>query len=177
MSDYKLITVKQEWRVQTITLNRPEKRNALNLELCEELADAFDRADRGGVVGAVVLNANGPAFCSGMDLRESPDIDQIRLVAGLRWRLMRNNMRKKNNRMDLIGLIFAGLFGSILVIGLCFAFYLGAYTFLSTGKAGWIALLFWAIFLWWQLFPIFVAGFGANFAFRPLCPCVGRSGR
>jgi ABC-2 type transport system permease protein len=81
---------------------------------------------------------------------------------------MRNNMRKKNNRMDLIGLIFAGLFGAILVVGLCFAFYLGAYTFLSTGKAGWIALLFWAIFLWWQLFPIFVAGFGANFEFRKL---------
>jgi len=94
--------------------------------------------------------------------------EQIRLIAALRWRLMRNGLRKKNNKMDLIGLIFAGVFGALLIVGLCIAFYLGAYTFLSTGKAGWIALLFWAIFLWWQLFPVVVAGFGANFEFRTL---------
>lgn len=86
MSDYKLITVKQEWRVQTITLNRPEKRNALNLDLCRELADAFDRADGGGAFGAIVLSANGPSFCAGMDLRETVEIDQIQL-AGIHERL------------------------------------------------------------------------------------------
>lgn len=84
-SEYELIQVKQEWRVQTITLNRPEKRNALNFELCEELADAFDRADRGGA-GAIVLNANGPSFCAGMDLRETIETDQIQL-AGIHERL------------------------------------------------------------------------------------------
>jgi ABC-2 type transport system permease protein len=94
--------------------------------------------------------------------------EQIRLVAGLRWRLLRNSMRKKNNRLDLIGLIFAGLFGGVLIVGLCFAFYAGAYAFLSTNRPNWIALLFWAIFLFWQLFPLFVAGFGANFEFRTL---------
>jgi enoyl-CoA hydratase/carnithine racemase len=85
LSEYKLITVKQEWRVQTITLNRPEKRNALNAELCQELADAFDRADHGGA-GAIVLNANGPSFCAGMDLRETMEMDQIQL-AGIHERL------------------------------------------------------------------------------------------
>jgi enoyl-CoA hydratase/carnithine racemase len=82
----KLITVKQEWRVLTITLNRPEKRNALNLELCQELADAFDRADSSGTAGAIVLSANGPAFCAGMDLKETIEIDQIQL-AGIHERL------------------------------------------------------------------------------------------
>lgn len=86
MTEHKLITVKQEWRVLTITLNRPEKRNALNLELCQELADALDRADAGGSVGAIVLNANGPAFCGGMDLKETAEIDQIQL-AGIHERL------------------------------------------------------------------------------------------
>jgi ABC-2 type transport system permease protein len=94
--------------------------------------------------------------------------EQIRLVAGLRWRLLRNSMRKKNNRLDLIGLIFAAIFGGILVIGLCFAFYAGAYQFLSNNRPGWIALLFWGIFLFWQIIPLFVAGFGANFEFRTL---------
>jgi ABC-2 type transport system permease protein len=94
--------------------------------------------------------------------------EQIRLVAGLRWRLLRNSMRKKNNRLDLIGLIFAAIFGGILVIGLCFAFYAGAYQFLSNNRPRWIALLFWGIFLFWQIIPLFVAGFGANFEFRTL---------
>jgi len=94
--------------------------------------------------------------------------EQVRLVAGLRWRIMRNSLRKKNNRLDLIGLIFAGLFGGILVIGLSFAFYAGAYAFLSRDRLEWMALLFWGIFLFWQVFPIFVAGFGANFEFRTL---------
>jgi ABC-2 type transport system permease protein len=94
--------------------------------------------------------------------------EQIRLVAGLRWRILANNLRKKHNQWDLIGLIFAGIFGGLFVIGLCFAFYFGAYSFLSGGREAWMALLFWAIFLFWQLFPIFTAGFGVGFEFRTL---------
>lgn len=95
-------------------------------------------------------------------------LEQVRLVAGLRWSILRNSLRKKNNRLDMIGLIFVGLFASILVIGLCFAFYAGAYAFLSQGRLEWMALLFWGILLFWQIFPVFVAGFGANFEFRTL---------
>jgi hypothetical protein len=95
-------------------------------------------------------------------------VEQIRLVAGLRWRILRNSLRKKNNRLDVIGLILAGTFGGIFVVGLCFAFYAGAYAFISEGRPGWIALLFWGIFVFWQMFPVFVAGFGASFEFRTL---------
>src|SRR6202158_797784 len=94
--------------------------------------------------------------------------EQIRLIAGLRWRILRNSMRKKNNRLDLIGLIFTGVFGGILVLGLCIVFYAGAYASLSRGRPEWMALLFWGIFLFWQIFAVLVAGFGANFEFRPL---------
>jgi len=94
--------------------------------------------------------------------------EQIRLVAGLRWRLLRNSLRKKNNRLDLLGLILVGLLSAIFVAGVCFGFYSAAYSFLSTGRSAWIALLFWGIFVFWQVFPIFVAGFGANFEFRAL---------
>src|SRR5437660_11646052 len=93
---------------------------------------------------------------------------QMRLVAALRWRILRNSLRKKNNRLDLIGLIFTGVFASVLVVGLSFAFYAGAYAFISQGRLEWMSLLFWGIFLFWQLFPVFVAGFGANFEFRTL---------
>jgi len=94
--------------------------------------------------------------------------EQIRLIAGLRWRILRNSLRKKNNRLDLIGLIFTGVFGGIMVLGLCIAFYAGAYASLSQGRLEWMALLFWGIFLFWQIFPVLVAGFGANFEFRTL---------
>jgi enoyl-CoA hydratase/carnithine racemase len=81
-----LIEVKQDGRVQTIALNRPQKRNALNLELCTQLIEAFDHADVDRSVGAILLTANGPAFCAGMDLKETIDIDQIQL-AGIHERL------------------------------------------------------------------------------------------
>ncbi len=93
---------------------------------------------------------------------------QLRLIAGLRWCLLKNGLQRKNNRWDLVGVIFAGVFGALLVVGLSFAFFAGASAFLAGKRASWIALLFWAIFLWWQVFPIFVAGFGASFEFKTL---------
>jgi ABC-2 type transport system permease protein len=95
-------------------------------------------------------------------------IDQIRLIAELRRRILRNLIRKKISRLDLFGLIWAVIFSSVVVIGLCFAFWWGAYFSISTGHFGWLLLLFWSIFFFWQAFPLFVAGFGAPFEFRTL---------
>jgi ABC-2 type transport system permease protein len=95
-------------------------------------------------------------------------LEQIGLVAGLRWRILRNGLRKRNNRLDLIGMIFAGIFAGALVFGLSFAFYAGAYQFLSTNRPVWLAWLFWGIFIFWQAIPVFVAGFGARFEFQTL---------
>ena len=95
-------------------------------------------------------------------------VEQIKLVAGLRWQILRNGLRRKNSRWDLIGMVWVGVFSSLLVVGLSFAFYAGAYEFIAKGRAGWVALLYWAIFVWWQVFPMFVAGFGSNFEFATL---------
>jgi enoyl-CoA hydratase/carnithine racemase len=81
-----LIEKTQHGRVLQVTLNRPEKRNALDLALCRELVDTFDRADTERSVGAILLTANGPAFCAGMDLKESLEVDQVQL-AGIHDRL------------------------------------------------------------------------------------------
>lgn len=54
--------------VATITLNRPESRNALNLEMCEALLDAARNMD--AAVKLVLVKANGPVFCAGADLKE-----------------------------------------------------------------------------------------------------------
>jgi len=52
----------------TITLNRPEKRNALSLELLQELNNCLWAADDDTRVHSVVLKANGVDFCSGYDI-------------------------------------------------------------------------------------------------------------
>jgi methylglutaconyl-CoA hydratase len=57
-------------RIATITLNRPEKRNALNAELVKELSDALSNAELDDSVRAVILKANGNTFCSGADLEQ-----------------------------------------------------------------------------------------------------------
>ena len=55
-------------RVATVTLNRPDVRNAFNETTISELALAFDTLGREDEVRAIVLAANGPAFCAGADL-------------------------------------------------------------------------------------------------------------
>lgn len=54
----------------TITLNRPEKRNALNPRMIAALRAALARVATDATVRVVVLRANGPAFCAGLDLSE-----------------------------------------------------------------------------------------------------------
>jgi len=55
-------------RIGFITLNRPEKRNALSFELIDELKQAFRTAEADPGVKVVVLRANGEVFCAGADL-------------------------------------------------------------------------------------------------------------
>jgi hypothetical protein len=94
--------------------------------------------------------------------------DQIRLVAGLRWRILINSLRKKNNVLDLIGMGFVAFFGLILVIVPSFAFYFAGYSLVSGGRLQWLAAPFWGVFIFWQAIPIFAAGFGSRFEFRTL---------
>ncbi|HYG18146.1 MAG TPA: enoyl-CoA hydratase-related protein [Ohtaekwangia sp.] len=51
-----------------ITMNRPDKRNALSYELISELKQAFGRAEQDAMVKIIVLRANGESFCAGADL-------------------------------------------------------------------------------------------------------------
>ena len=55
-------------RVGFVTLNRPEKRNALSFELVSELMAVFTKAESDPAVKIIVLGATGDAFCAGADL-------------------------------------------------------------------------------------------------------------
>ncbi len=60
-------------RIGTITLNRPEARNALNSEVLGALPDAIRALDADDSVDVLVLTGTDPAFCAGLDLRELGD--------------------------------------------------------------------------------------------------------
>src|SRR5690349_8325511 len=69
------LLVREDGPAARITLNRPEKRNALSLELMLELLEALRRVSAADGVRAIVLDANGPAFSAGHDLAEMVDRD------------------------------------------------------------------------------------------------------
>ena len=60
--------------VCTITLNRPERLNAVNARLAEELPEAVRAAGRADAVRAVLITGAGRGFCAGLDLAEPPSL-------------------------------------------------------------------------------------------------------
>ena len=83
MSDEILIGVADD--VATVTLNRPDKRNAMNAALLRALAAAFDDLDARRDLRVIVVRGAGPAFCSGRDLRDMERGEpQVEIVPVLR---------------------------------------------------------------------------------------------
>src|ERR687887_798979 len=67
MGDFETIRYAVDHGVATITLARPDKRNAVNQTMFNELGDAMEVAASDGSVRAVVVAADGPSFCAGVD--------------------------------------------------------------------------------------------------------------
>src|SRR6266581_6633344 len=65
---FEQIRYEVEEGVCTVTLDRPEKLNALTSTMLGELVAAFDRADADDAVRAVIVTGAGRAFCAGADL-------------------------------------------------------------------------------------------------------------
>ena len=65
-----LLSLERRDEVAIVTLQRPEKRNALSIDLRVELAEAFGALGEDEGVGCVVLTGAGPAFCAGMDVTQ-----------------------------------------------------------------------------------------------------------
>ncbi len=92
MSQEQELIVRQEGGVLWLTLNRPERRNALSLSLYEALLGALDAAADDRSVGAVVLAGAGPAFCAGGDVArmnrqaDTPPPSPAERIAAMRGR-------------------------------------------------------------------------------------------
>ncbi len=67
---YECILVERDAPLATVTMNRPDKRNALSVGMMRELLEAFKTLGQDREVQAIVLAGNGPAFSAGHDLSE-----------------------------------------------------------------------------------------------------------
>src|SRR5215207_5187624 len=65
-----LLSLERRGRVAVVTLQRPEKRNALSIDLRIELAETFGGLGEDDGVGCIVLTGAPPAFCSGIDVTQ-----------------------------------------------------------------------------------------------------------
>ena len=79
---YETVLVERKGHVGVVTLNRPERLNAINNVMAVEIGEAVDELDRDAEVGAIVLTGAGRAFCSGADVARFEDA--IRAADGAR---------------------------------------------------------------------------------------------
>ena len=70
----KAVLVENHGAVRVLTMNRPEKRNALNTALTRDLLEALHQSEADASVRCVVLTGAGQAFCAGADLSEFKDL-------------------------------------------------------------------------------------------------------
>ena len=70
------VLVEEKDRTTIVTLNRPERRNALTIELMSELADALDKTSADPQKRVLVLRGAGQAFCAGLDLQETTVVEK-----------------------------------------------------------------------------------------------------
>lgn len=70
MTSTRTIRITRYMRVGLITLNRPEKFNALNLEMMRDVVKAATELDRDSEIGAIVITGSGGAFAAGADIEE-----------------------------------------------------------------------------------------------------------
>lgn len=93
---------------------------------------------------------------------------QAALIAGLRWRLLRNSLRMGRARWELAAQIVLGAAASVVAVATGVGLGMGAYLLMSRGQPEKLAVMLLVVFLGWQLLPLLVAVSGIEFDFRNL---------
>ncbi len=73
MKTYETIALEREGPILWISLNRPERRNAMTFQMHHDLEDALQEADEDNDILVIILKGNGVCFCAGHDLYEVAD--------------------------------------------------------------------------------------------------------
>jgi enoyl-CoA hydratase/carnithine racemase len=80
-----LVLYETDGLVGIITMNRPDKLNALNRDLLNALVEAFRRADTDDATSVVILQAEGRSFCAGYDIGGGSSMDEASRHDALKW--------------------------------------------------------------------------------------------
>jgi ABC-2 type transport system permease protein len=88
---------------------------------------------------------------------------QFAAVARLRWRIFVNSLRTLRGRLEIVSWIFVGLGFAAFGLGGAFGLGAAAWAIVSRGRVEWLALPFWAVLFYWQLFPLMATAFTENF--------------
>jgi methylglutaconyl-CoA hydratase len=76
-----VLVEKQSPQISVVTLNRPERRNALTIELMTELTEAIEKAAADEIQRVLILRGAGSAFCTGLDLNEAAEMHKAHASA------------------------------------------------------------------------------------------------
>lgn len=111
--------------IATLTLNRPEARNALNQDMRRGLADAVARVRDDDAVHSVILTGSGGAFCSGGDISQMQDASQV----GVPWRARMRSLHQwfpqlENLEKPVIAAVDGPAFGAGMSLALAADFVL-----------------------------------------------------
>ena len=117
---YKALRIEQDGKILTITINRPESKNAIDLAIHEEFSLIFEDVDRDESVDVVILAGSGGAFCAGGDLNWllSMHGDAAATSIGIR-----RDRKIQNAILDLEKPIIAKVDGPAIGLGCSLALY------------------------------------------------------
>lgn len=109
--------------VVTVTLNRPQRLNALNYQLASELCDVIDQIEADNDARAVILTGAGKGFCAGADIKEVVDPNAKKLPIGKRYSFFN---KLEDVTVPIIAAINGPCNGGGLELALCCDFIIAA---------------------------------------------------
>lgn len=117
----KFVVEELDHGVLTLVLDRPERRNALNAELCGQLVDALERAAAASEVRAVLVKGAGGTFCVGGDVKAMADAGGPEVGIDERIRQLRSRMEASRLLHDMAKPTVAAIAGAAAGAGLALA--------------------------------------------------------
>ncbi|MBS99133.1 MAG: enoyl-CoA hydratase [Oceanospirillaceae bacterium] len=116
MNEYRHLTFSIEEGIGHLTLNRPEKKNAINDALCLEIEDVFRNLPSD--LNVILLSGNGPEFCSGLDLSEHTAREPFEVVNHSRmWHRVFSYIR--NSSVPVVAAMHGAVIGGGLELAAC----------------------------------------------------------
>ena len=113
---YQAILIEKKGRVGIITLNRPEKRNALNAQIVAEMLDALHELDDDPKIGAIIIRGSGGNFCSGHDFTDLKGKNVLELR-----RIFRRSLHLVETIADISKPVIAAVSGYATAMGCALA--------------------------------------------------------